>query len=44
MQHTYKIEKEIYFPYMDIDPEELRTFEKSPKVEPIVLDDLDNKF
>lgn len=37
-------EKQIKFPYMDIDPEELTTFEKSPKVEAIILDDLDNKF
>ncbi|MFV2015721.1 MAG: hypothetical protein ACC656_09855, partial [Candidatus Heimdallarchaeota archaeon] len=37
-------ENQISFPYMDIDPEELKTFEKSPKVEPIILDDLDSKF
>ncbi|MHA2029825.1 MAG: ATP-binding protein, partial [Candidatus Kariarchaeaceae archaeon] len=37
-------EKQIIFPYMDIDPEELTTFPESPKVDPIILDDLDNKF
>ncbi|MCE7733291.1 MAG: DUF853 family protein [Candidatus Heimdallarchaeota archaeon] len=37
-------EKVINFPFVDIDPEELKTFEKSPNVEAIILDDLDNKF
>ncbi len=38
-------EKILVFPYMDIDPEEIDTFEmKDVKVNPISLDDIDNKY
>lgn len=36
-------EKTIVFPYFDINPEDLNTFE-TVKVEPISLDDLDDKY
>ncbi|MHA2250110.1 MAG: ATP-binding protein [Candidatus Kariarchaeaceae archaeon] len=38
-------EKILLFPYVDIDPEELKTFEmKDVKVNPINLDDMDTKY